>query len=312
LLGHLDGVWSMRRFALVVWLPISLGMLVVWFWARRADDADFLRRARTGLVGGWLGTIGYDLVRIPFHLAGHNPFPPIRAYGVWLSGVPFSTPWTDLAGFLYHISNGITFGWLYSFLVLRRHWGWGVLWGLALETIAVSTAFGEVFRIRAAYSALSLAYAAHLFYGFPLGQVCRTPERWGRPGWAPRLVFFLLAAWFVAAWQPVGTQPPLRAGEMVIGPRALYPGWADRPLGSDWAISNRLSEPVTVKIRRPSRPLTETETITLGPGQRRVLRLTERGVYQLGLPDHPWRSVFISVHNDGDYRPDIAAANARR
>ncbi len=303
LLGHLYGIASMRTLALVLWLPLSLGMGAAWSLSRAKGDADFLLKVRTGFLGGLWGTIGYDLVRIPFHLAGQNPFPPIRAYGVWLSGTAFSNPFTDGLGFFYHLSNGITFGWIYSFLFLRKHWGWGLGWGLLLETIAVSTAFGEVFRLRAAYGALGLAYAAHLFYGFPLGIICQRPEGRSRMGLAAPLFLAAVFLWFVTAWQPIGKQPPLQAGQMLVGRESLYPGWSDRPLGSVWVIRNLLPEPVQVKVRRPKTPLKGAEEFALGPSQSVEVPLIERGIYQFGAAGKPWRSIFLSVAEEGNYRP---------
>lgn len=304
LLGHLYGIASMRALSLRLGLPCSVAMAAVWLSSRRKGDADFLLKVKAGLLGGLWGTIGYDLVRIPFHLAGQNPFPPIRSYGVWIAGAPFSTPWTDGLGFLYHLSNGITFGWIYSFLFLRKHWIWGVCWGLILETIAVSTPFGEVFRLRAAYGALGLAYAAHLFYGFPLGLVCRRPEPRARGGWAASASLIAVFLWFVTAWQPVGKQPALQAGLMVAGKEALYPGWSDRPIGSRWIIQNLRPEALRLKMRKPSTPLKKSEEISLGPFQSAEIPLRERGIYQFGIIGKPWRSVFLSVGDDGNYRPE--------
>lgn len=293
----------MRTLALALWLPLSLAMAAVWVWSRKNGNADFLLKVRAGFLGGLWGTIGYDLVRIPFHLVGQNPFPPMRAYGVWLSGAAFSNPFTDGLGFFYHLSNGITLGWIYSFLFLRKRWIWGIVWGVLLETIAVSTAFGELFRLRSAYGALGLAYAAHLFYGFPLGVICQRPEGRSRIGWAAPLFLTVVFVWFVTAWQPVGKQPALQPGQMLVGRESLYPGWSDRPLGSVLVIRNLLPEPVRVKVRRPTTPLKESEELPLAPFQTAQIPLNERGVYQFGVAEKPWRSLFLSVSEEGNYRP---------
>lgn len=297
LLGHLYGIASMRTFALRLWLPISIGMLALWLSSLRRGDADFLLRVRAGFLGGILGTVGYDLVRVPFHLAGYNPFPPIRVYGVWLSGAGFSTPLTDALGFFYHLSNGITFGWIYSFLFLRKHWIYGVMWGLLLETIAVASAFGEVFRLRAAYGALGLAYAAHIFYGCPLGLICqRAREKEGFPvRFAAAAALGAVFIWFLTAWQPIGKQPQLQPGEIVIGKEALYPGWSDRPLGSHLVIRNTLSETIRLQVRAPSTPLGKSREIFIPPAGSEEMILEERGIYQLGVREYRWRSIFVSA-----------------
>lgn len=292
----------MRTLAVLVGVPCSLAMLAAWIRSRAVGDALFLLKVRAGFWGGLWGTLGYDLVRIPFHWAGQNPFPPIRSYGVWISGGAFSTPWTDGWGFFYHLSNGITFGWIYSFLLLRKHWIWAVVWGLLLETVAVYTAFGEVFRIRSAYSALGLAYAAHLFYGFPLGRLCRNPQKPVRPMWTLCLLAGV-AVWFVTAWQPVTQQPSLRAGQLQVGKAAIYPGWSDLPRLSSLRIQNTLEEPIRLMFRTPTTPLNRAQEKILPAGGTSEITLNERGIYQFGVTKKPWRSVFVSVQEDGRYRP---------
>ncbi|MBI1952938.1 MAG: hypothetical protein HYS41_02310 [Candidatus Omnitrophica bacterium] len=304
LLVQMYGLTSMYGFARWVWLPVSAAMLGIWLWGEKVQDNDFLLRVRSGFIGGLWGTIGYDLVRIPFHLAGQNPFPPIRSYGLWLAGAPFSNPWTDLLGFAYHFGNGITFGWIYSFLFLNRRVAWAVVWGLVLESFAVFTPFGVIYRLKFAYQALGLAYAAHLLYGYPLGRACRRPE-WA--AWRPNHTLLLLFcwAWFMTAWQPIGHQPALVPGQIEVGPDAFYPGWSDLARGSKLTLASRLPEGVTLKFRRPSTPLKKPESLRLESGQTGTLELTERGIYQIGLPDKKsWRSIFIAVHEGPNYSPE--------
>ncbi len=310
LLGHLYAVSPMSRLGFVLGLPASIGMFGIWRWAQQTADENFLLRFKAGLLGGFWGTLGYNIIRIPFHYWGQNPFSPIRAYGMWLAGTSFSTPWTDALGFAYHFSNGITFGWIYSFLFLRRHWAWAVVWGLFLESLAVFSAFGEIFAIRHAYSFLALAYAAHIFYGMPLGWVCRGPEKVLRrtlplrrtlAGGLTVILFCFMAKWFLTAWQPVAHQPRLEPGKIIVGPNALYPGWADRPLGSTLILKNVLPVRATLAFRRPYRNPKEQIPFVLESGESKNLPLNERGIYQIGFPGKNWRSIFIAVQENGSY-----------
>jgi hypothetical protein len=124
---------------------------------------------RLGCWGGLLGTLGYDLVRVPFHLAGFRVFAPIQAYGVWLLEADRSSAWSEAMGWLYHFSNGVTFGIMYALVMGARHWGWGVLWGLCLESIVLSTPFARIFHMQGNWTAIAIAYGAHVAYGYPLG-----------------------------------------------------------------------------------------------------------------------------------------------
>lgn len=311
LLGHLYALAPMWQLALVLWLPLSLAMLAVALWTVKAGDEDFLLRLRAGFLGGLWGTLGYDLVRVPLHLLGANPLTPIRAYGIWLAGAGHSTPGTDLLGLAYHFSNGITFGWIYAFLMLRRHWLWGIAWGLLLETLAVLTPFGEVFALRRAYGALSLAFAAHLFYGYPLGRVCQQPEvalqaafplHRTRAGLATLALLAAFLAWFLFAWQIPGRQPALRPAEVVVGPDALYPGWSDLPLGAVVALTNTLPDRIQLRLRAPGNASAMQEMV-LDANATRALRLDRPGIYQLLVPGRRWRSIFLAVRKAGDYRP---------
>jgi hypothetical protein len=114
LLGHLYAIAPMSLLARFCFVPSMLAIAGVWVSAHRAGDRDLLQRARAGFVGGLVGTLGYDWVRVPVHALGQNPFAPMRAYGVWIAGVAQSSPATDLLGTLYQFSNGITFGLIYA------------------------------------------------------------------------------------------------------------------------------------------------------------------------------------------------------
>ncbi len=163
-------VWGLASMAwggafFLVCLPI---IPLTYGWARR-HDLSLARALRLGFWGGLLGTLGYDVVRIPFHLAGFRVFAPIQAYGVWLLEAERSSGITDAVGWLFHFSNGVTFGLLYALWMGGRHWGWGMLWGLCLEFIVLSTPFARIFHLQGNLPAVAIAYGAHLAYGFPLG-----------------------------------------------------------------------------------------------------------------------------------------------
>lgn len=169
LLVHLFGSAPLSATVPFVVLPSLVGLVVVAWLAVRRGDTDLAHMLQVGLAGGLVGTIAYDLYRVPFQWAGHRVFVPIQIYGIWILDAHSSTPLTDLVGRLYHFSNGITFGIAYALCVPGRHWIGGIVWGLILETIALVTPFGRIFALRGNVSALAIAYTGHIAYGLPLG-----------------------------------------------------------------------------------------------------------------------------------------------
>jgi len=311
LLGHLYNIGSMARLFVVIGLPSAVLMVIAWRRGVRLGDQEFRLSLRTGFVGGVIGTLGYDLVRIPVHLFGLNPLSPIRFYGVWITGADHATWLSDVAGLAYHFSNGITFAWTYAIVAQRRHWSWAVAWAFVLESLAVISAFGEVFAIRAAYDVLAVAFAAHLFYGVPLGLVCQHPKHalaWLTPlartggAWITGLALLWFAAWFCTAWQPLRPITHVGNREVMIGPDALYPGLVDVSAGSDVTLRNETGASLNLIHRGPGSP---GEKFTLSATDHPSLRFRAPGVHQLLTPDKPWRSIFITVHRNGDYRPEM-------
>ena len=308
LLSHLgDGPrmlsWSLLGF------PLAIGaMLGIWLWAWREEDTEFLLRVRIGLVGGLLGTIGYDLFRIPFDIGGANTLAPIRVYGLWTTGSSSSTLWTDLAGFSYHLSNGVTFAWIYAIVMLRRHWAWAILWGLLLETLAVLSPFGEIFAIRKASYGLLLAYLGHVWYGLPLGLLCQDPERlkgwriFGARAWvAGALGNACVCMWFVL-FQYAGLRPASSA-TVTVGSDSIRPTWRDAPMTETLLLSNPTLSDLEILVRTPAIGGHVIRRYAIGAEAQHHLPLGSPGIYQIQVSERPWRSVFIAVHDRGRYRP---------
>lgn len=124
-----------------------------------------------GAFGGLIGTFGYDLIRIPFMLMGSRIFAPINMYGVWLTDASTGNSFTDTIGWLYHFSNGITFGIMYALFMKGRSFWWAISYALLLETIFVVSPFGELFGLTSKPLSLVAAYIGHIAYGYPLGKM---------------------------------------------------------------------------------------------------------------------------------------------
>lgn len=225
-------------------------LLSAYFWAVKAHgDPELARALRLGCWGGLAGTIGYDVVRIPMHLIGYRVFAPISAYGVWLLEANRSSAWTEMTGWAYHFSNGLTFGLMYALWMGRRHWAWGLLWGLALESIVLSTPFARIFHMQGNYPAIAIAYGAHLAYGLPLGLVVwrwqesetdlvRQSAWWGLG----------LVSAFVLSFLPLNLEQDARSqpGTFLVEGGRLNPTWLR--LNSAGAIGVCNSSPSEVTI----------------------------------------------------------------
>ena len=299
--------WSIYLFPVIAVLMI--GCLVL---AKRQNDEVFLRCVFLGTVGGLLGTFGYDVFRIPFYYLGLNLLSPIRAYGMWLCNSDSSTFWTDGIGFAYHISNGITFGWIYAIIAHKRSLWWAILWGLLLETLAIFSSFGAVFGLQGYSNAILLAYIAHLFYGYPLGMICEDKPISKEAGAVTKIIkqrpipvavalTFLVGFWFIAV-RPAGWQT-FPKNKIVVGPDRLDPTWSNLHQNSNLFVENRTGARITVGLRRPKPDGRIIKTYEIEAGGELETQLDHAGIYQLQSMDHPnWRSIFLSVSHDDDYR----------
>lgn len=175
LLAKVYGLASMQAVTLGIFVPCALALVGVWAWGHRGGPREVADALAIGALGGLLGTFGYDLIRVPFLLAGLRVFAPIEAYGVWVADAAQSSVWTAILGWGYHFSNGITFGVMYALVARGRHWGWGVAWAMLLETIALVSPFASIFNLSGNPVAIGIAYLGHVAYGVPLGLLV---QRW--------------------------------------------------------------------------------------------------------------------------------------
>jgi hypothetical protein len=172
--------------SLLAWV-FGLGRFSVWFWrlsapamvglgamalltAKRKPNSRLHTALVVGTIGGLIGTAGYDVFRLPFMFVGYRLLAPIDSYGVLLMGAKSSSPLTGFAGWMFHVSNGVGFGIAYAVVALRRPWPWAVLWAMVLETATVLTPFVDTYALRGKWNLIAIAYAAHVFYGLPLGR----------------------------------------------------------------------------------------------------------------------------------------------
>lgn len=76
LLAKVYGIASMRLVTFAAAAPCYVGLIGAWIWGRRSGRESVATALAIGFAGGLLGTVGYDLIRVPMHLAGQRVFAP--------------------------------------------------------------------------------------------------------------------------------------------------------------------------------------------------------------------------------------------
>lgn len=168
LLLYFYGQAGMGASVLALLLPAAALLAVFLRWARRSGREELFDRVRAGLWAGALATLAYDVVRVPVAVAGVPVFKAISYFGTVMLGQPTPTLATEVAGWTYHLSNGIGFGLMYAVLVERPRWWTATLWGLGLELCMLLTPYAEVFGYKVSNQFLSITIGAHVVYGVVL------------------------------------------------------------------------------------------------------------------------------------------------
>lgn len=259
---------------LLAWL-FELGQFSSWYWrftfpalivllgaatvvARRDDLADVHRCLVAGTVGGVVGTIGYDIVRIPFLLGGYRLLAPIDSYGVLMLDAVNSSSRTGTAGWAFHTTNGVCFGIAYALVASRRHWGWAVAWAMVLETATVVTPFVGLYGLTTHPWLIVVAYLAHVPYGYAIGVATRSPEATERavrqfaPRFGTTIMLVTIAAALVLWQRPWSTSARVAEGEAVAagasavihGADRMSPHWLRVPVGGCATLRNTTAHEV--------------------------------------------------------------------
>lgn len=303
LLAKVFGIASLQSVTLFLFLPCAIFLTAVWLWAKKNNRAYLHQALVIGFWGGLSGTLAYDAIRVPFLvLLGQRVFAPISVYGVWLADADISSRLTEVLGWGYHFSNGITFGMMYALFMRRRHWLWAILWAFVLETIAILSPFSQIFNLSGNYSAIGIAYLGHVAYGLPLGWLVykwdetmawkqRKPAvlRWAGPLSAFLIMAFIVLSPFV---RPNWIERENRAvtDTLLVEGIRLNPDWVRINRGESVTIRNNESEAVTVRDNSSG------ITIPLAAGEQQTILYRQTGIYQLFVEtEGQTRSSFVIV-----------------
>jgi hypothetical protein len=195
----------MRIFTPFIFLPTLVALLAAALFDRQRGDGQLWRAVIIGLAGGLLAAVAYDVFRLPFVFARQwgiatlvppmNLFKVFPRFGAMILGQPLEqssySAAAQILGWLYHFSNGATFGVMYVAMIgdaTRRHWAWAVLMALGLELGMLLTPYPQVFGIPVSARFVMVTIAAHGLFGVALGLAVRrlanSPKRLA-PGLQP-------------------------------------------------------------------------------------------------------------------------------
>ena len=179
-----------RLFTAFIFLPALAALFAFAIFDRQRGDGQLWRAVMIGIAGGVLAAAAYDIFRLPFVFAKEwgiaSIVPPLKLFkvfprfGAMILGQPIEQTSYSLAaqilGWLYHFSNGATFGVMYIAMLgdgTRRHWAWAVLMALALELGMLLTPYPQVFNIPMTTRFVIVTVAAHTIFGIGLGLAVR-------------------------------------------------------------------------------------------------------------------------------------------
>jgi hypothetical protein len=186
LLADFYRLCPMHIFTPFIFLPALLALFGFAGLDRWKGDGRLSRAVSIGLAAGLLAAVAYDLFRLPFVFAKEwgieSVVPPMKLFrvfprfGAMVLGQPIEQPEYSLpahiVGWIYHFSNGATFGVMYLAIIgsaSRRHWAWAVLLAVALELGMLFTSYSRVFGIQVTTRFVLVTIAAHAVFGVGLG-----------------------------------------------------------------------------------------------------------------------------------------------
>ncbi|MEO5802859.1 MAG: DUF6789 family protein [Verrucomicrobiota bacterium] len=178
----------MRTFTFFVFVPALMALFAMAVADRFWGNQQLWRGVRLGIRAGFIAAIAYDIFRLPFVFAkplgldvffpALNLFKVFPRFGAMILGQPIEQATYSLTahvvGWIYHFSNGITFGVMYVAMVncpSRRTWAWGVLMALVLELGMLVTPYPGFFNIPISVAFILATLAAHTIFGMAMGVV---------------------------------------------------------------------------------------------------------------------------------------------
>ena len=199
LLAEFYGLCSMRTFTLAVLLPATAALVGLAVLDLLKGAGEMWRAVAIGAVAGFIAACAYDVFRLPFVFAREWNLPSVvppmdlfkvfPQFGAMILGDPLGQPGYSLAahltGWVYHFSNGVTFGVMYLAMIgdaRQRSWLWAVGLATGLELAMLLTPYAQFFAIPLTAWFVAVTLTAHLVFGVALGMVAKSwASRWPGP-----------------------------------------------------------------------------------------------------------------------------------
>ncbi len=299
LLAWVYGLGPFHKWFWGVAAPALIGLLALAVLSSRNERLPSTRQTlAVGFTAGLIGTIGYDLFRVPFSLMGFRLLAPIDSYGLLILNADGSSPLTGFAGWGYHFLNGVGFAIFYASLFRGRHWGFGLAWAMVLESATVVTPFADFYGIAGKWDLVGLAYAAHVPYGLALGLVVRKADEWmshlrevgpHSVAWTLAVLVGALASWH----RPFAVSELVRAGrEVAPGPSAVISGGRFFP---EWLRVDSQRCATILNLDERSYTIGPGDGTPLEAGGRERVCFSGRVVQRVKIADEPYSGGFVIV-----------------
>jgi len=203
MLSEFYGLCTMQSFTFAILIPATAALILLAIFDRVRGEGMLWRGVVIGAIAGFVAACAYDVFRLPFVVAANDQVGPewlrlplfkvFPRFGAMILGQPLDATTTDsqftlaahLLGWVYHFSNGITFGVMYVALVgdaSRRSWLWAVLFATGLELAMLLTPYTSFFGIHMTTRFVIVTIAAHAIFGIALGLAAK----WLADRWLPR------------------------------------------------------------------------------------------------------------------------------
>ncbi len=195
LLAEFYHLCSMRTFAGWIVIPATVVLVLIAFIDRAAGNRELWRAVIIGAIGGFFAACAYDTFRMPFVIAAIDRIGPLwlrmplykvfPQFGAMILGQAYLPTQSDsqytlsahVVGWLYHFSNGMTFGIMYMALIgdaRRRSWLWAIVLAVGLELSMLFTPYTAFFGIGMTVRFVVATMLAHLIFGITLGLYARS------------------------------------------------------------------------------------------------------------------------------------------
>ncbi|AVR45080.1 hypothetical protein C7S20_07250 [Christiangramia fulva] len=184
------GYGKLSVMALKYLVPSIILIFIVLLFIHNLKFSLLKRQIITGILAGFAGTIGLEIVRIIGYKIGWMPGNLPQLMGVLLLDQFATGPnlTSNLAGWAYHFWNGAAFGIIYSLLTGRGKIWMGMVFGFLIgvgfmvSPVVKSLGIGIFgLQFKDGYQFIMTVVLAHLAFGAVLGFLVKKMNK-GTPG----------------------------------------------------------------------------------------------------------------------------------